>query len=145
MSYSTLAEIKLAIPKSDLVSLTDDERSGDVVTARVDEAIAKADNLIDSYLRGKHTLPLTAPVDDVVRGLSVDLAVYYLYQRRHRHDMPDSIMESKSDAMKLLKDFQAGKALLDTPAEVPNTGGIYKSAKTTSDQVFNPTELAKFQ
>ena len=69
-AYSTQADIEKRIPSADLADLTDDTGGGVVNTVNVDEAIALADALINSYLRGKHEVPFaTAP--DIIREASV--------------------------------------------------------------------------
>ncbi len=136
MAYSTLADLKKAIPEANLIAITDDENLAVVNEGRVTQAIEDADALIDTYLRGKHTVPLsTVPVP--IRRASVDLATYYLYSRRMEFEPTESMQNKYKEHVRFLEAVRDGKNLLNDIESAANTGGIYKTNKTSSSQVFD--------
>ena len=76
--YCTLEDLKKMMDEATLVQLTDDEGHGIVNQERINEAISQADAEINSYCAVKYTVPF-AVVTDLVRKLSVDIALYNLY------------------------------------------------------------------
>lgn len=116
MAYCTLANILGIVPNNDLVQLTDDSVPAQiVVTANVDQAIADAGELIDGYLRGRYTLPLS-PVPGLITTLTGDIAVYRLYARRVKITPPEGVTERYKNALKLLEQIQSGKIALGAGA-----------------------------
>lgn len=136
MPYSAQADIEDSVTVERLRQLTDDESAGVVNPARVVKAITAADDLIDSYIRGTHTVPLS-PVPTRIRQVSVDIATYYLYKRRREMEMPDDLVKDYDRQISFLRDVQSGKVLLDTPTAAPNKGGMFKTNKTSESRVFN--------
>lgn len=115
MSYCTLTDIKNLLPEETLIQLTDDEnlhpasilasdQQHQAIIGRIDEAIAAADAEIDGYCAGRYSVPFS-PVPPVVKGLSVEIAVYYLYKRR---TVPERIETSYDKAVARLKDISKG-------------------------------------
>ena len=93
MAYSMVEDILDQIDEAKLIQLTDDEGEGTVNTARAEKAIADADAFIDGYVGSRHRVPLD-PVPGIVRGYSVDIAIYNLYARR------DVVPELRADRFK---------------------------------------------
>jgi phage gp36-like protein len=143
VSYCATADLKDALSEEKLKQLTDDDSLGIVVEGRVTYAIAAADALIDSYIRGTHTVPLS-PVTDRIKQVSIDLSVYFLYKRRREYEMPVDVVKDYDRQISFLRDVQSGKVLLDTPTAVPNTGGIFKSNRTSESRIFNDDVMAGF-
>jgi phage gp36-like protein len=143
MAYCTLTDLKKAIPERNLIQITDDENLEQVNTGRVTQAIEDADNLIDSYLRGKHTVPLSDP-SPRIRRLSVDFAVYYLYRRRMEFETTDALAATYKEGIRFLEGVRDGKNIIDDPDSSANTAGIFKTNKVTTDRVFNACKLAEF-
>lgn len=86
MPYCTLGDIKDHIPEANIIQLTDDEGLGVVNQSRVDKAITTADSVIDGYLRGRYSLPLST-VPELIKTIAIDIAVYKLYERRNELEM----------------------------------------------------------
>ncbi len=108
MAYCTLEDIQGAMSDAELIQLTDDNIPPAVIEqANVDKAIARADNLIDGYLRGRYVLPL-APVPGIMVDLAVDVAVYNIYKRRKKVKMPESIADDYKNTLKILENIQKG-------------------------------------
>jgi phage gp36-like protein len=144
MPYCTLDDIKGQIPEANIIQLTDDEGLGVVNQSRVDKAISVADSIIDGYLRGRYTLPLST-VPELIKTIAIDITVYKLYERGLELEMPEAMSNRYKNAIKLLDQIQKG--LVKLGIESPETGpgqGHYKTNKTTEDRIFTKTKLEGF-
>lgn len=110
MSYSTKADILLQLDSGTLINLTDDIGSGNVDDNVVNQAIANADALIDSYIGSIYAVPLST-VPTVIKNVSVDIAIYNLYSRR-TDTLPDIRKDRFTNAMKFLQDIADNKVSL---------------------------------
>jgi phage gp36-like protein len=145
MPYCTLDDILAAMPEQDLIELTDDAPTAEMVdTLRVEAAIAGAGELIDGYLRGRYVLPLS-PVPLLLNTLAVDITRYRLYGLRIRITPAEMVVQSYKDAIKLLEQIQVGKVSLGTEAigggVAPATGGVQVTAP---DRVFTRENLGDY-
>ncbi len=143
MAYSTLADLKKVTPERDLIQVTDDENRGSVNVARVEQAIQDADDLIDTYLRGKHAVPL-AEVPPVIRRFSCQIATYYLFSRRLGFEPTDAMTAMYKEATRFLEGVRSGKNVIDDDESQAATGGAFKTNKTSCDRVFNRTTWAGY-
>lgn len=142
--YCTIEDIKQAIPEDNIIQLTDDTGTGVIDQAKVEDAIQYADQLIDSYLRGRYTVPLN-PVPALIRRLSVEMAGFNLYSRRFELAMPEAMLQRRKEIIRLLEQIQKGMITLGT--EPPEKGpgfGHYHTNKTAEDRIFNKTVLNGF-
>ncbi len=102
----------------------DDWASDDVehvqrAVARIDDAVADADGLIDGYLRmGKYAVPMS-PVPRLVTVWSRSITIYNLHKNI---DSESSIVRDYKDAMKLLQQAASGQLSLGADDEVVETG-----------------------
>lgn len=110
MPYIDKAYILTFITEEDLQELTNDD------DANLVNAIARADDKINSYVVNQTTVPL-ADVPDMIKGISLDLAVYYLHSRTQSNNVPDMVMRKYEDAIFTLKDISAGRAKLNFTTE----------------------------
>lgn len=115
--YSTLSDLKQAESDSILLQLSWDGDTTDSNPAAIDEdviesAIGSGDAVIDGYLATRYLTPLTT-VPELIRTISVDLALFFLYRRRMRSNMPESITKSYDKALVMLKDIAKGVVSLD--------------------------------
>lgn len=141
MSYCTVDDIKKLLPEENMIHLTDDLGEGAIDTAVVTDAIAYADQLIDGYLRGRYTLPLST-VPTFLKKLSIDLVIFFLYSRRP--EIQNENVEKKyTNTLKILEQIQAGKITLgdDTSGEDLPGKGEYKTNKTEDDRIFSKDVL----
>ncbi|MFZ5998055.1 MAG: gp436 family protein [Nitrospirota bacterium] len=137
--YSTLDDIKKLLPAEIIIQLTDDENTGAINQARVDEAISQADAEIDSYCAGKYTVPFTT-VPAVVKKISVDIAIYNLYSRKVE-EIPDTRKDRYNNAIRQLKRIADGTITLGIdPAPAPSSEGEIK----TSDRTFTKDKLGGY-
>lgn len=88
MSYSTQADLIAFVGETELISLTDLEGTGEIDSARVAQAIADADAVIDPYLANRYTVPVD-PVTERLRIASMMLAYYNL----HTLEVTDLVQE----------------------------------------------------
>lgn len=141
MSYCTIDDIKRMLPEQDIIMLTNDASTGTVDMDVVTDAITYADQLIDGYLRGRYTLPLST-VPTFLRKLSIDLVIFYLYGRRPEIQN-DNVEKKYTNTLKILEQIQAGKIALgdDTSGEDLPGKGEYKTNKTEDDKIFSKEVL----
>ena len=139
--YSTLDDIKKLLPEETIIQLTDDEGLGTINQDRVDEAIKTADAEINGYCAVRYAVPF-ATVPALVKGLSVEIAIYYLHTRR---TVPEKIEKRYEKAVARLKDIARGLLALgvDPPPAAPATGGA-ESNKPVNDRVFTRDTLKEF-
>jgi phage gp36-like protein len=108
MAYCELSDLYVLLSEAEISDLSAD--LGDKPDrAVVEEAITKADALIDGYCEPRYgpLLPFT-PVPDLVRATSADIALYHLFSRRTT--MPEVRRLKYEDAVNLLKQVAAGRA-----------------------------------
>ncbi len=134
MAYATLTDIEKSLPQDIIIQLTDDNNMGVVDQAVVDEAIAWADDVIDNHVRGKYPVPLN-PVPDMIKKISVDLSIYFLYNRRFETDIPEGILIRYKNTMALLDKIQKGQILLNVDTTNKDTSEI-RVNKSSEDRDF---------
>ena len=142
MAYCTQADIELAISDDVLTQLTDDDNAGSADAEVVAQAIATADAEIDGYCAAKYAVPF-ATVPAIVKALSIEIAVYYLYKRR---TVPEIIEKAYDKAIARLKDIAKGLLTLgvDPPPAASTTADSAECNKTASDRIFTRDTLKGF-
>lgn len=134
--YCTLDDIKKQVQETTLIEITDDNLTGEINTDVADEAILYSQTLINGYLRGRYTLPLTA-TPELLKVIAVDLSVYRLYARRFHTEMPEPVSDKYKNTMKLLEQIQKGTISLGIEAAGnPPELGEYRTNKTFRDRIF---------
>ena len=135
--------IRNQLEEARLIQLTDDEGTGAVVTARVNQAISDADEEINGYLGARMSVPVF-PVPESLRRLSVDLAVYNLYSRREK--VPDNRMERYRAAVRFLEQVALGKISLGQgdPEGTPLDPECPETAGDNPERTFTRTSLTGF-
>lgn len=139
--YCSLDDLKKQVQEDALIQLTDDNQTGQLDLDIVEEAIIYSETLIDGYLRGRYTLPLSA-IPAVIKILAVDLSIYRLYSRRFHTDTPDAITEKYKISIRILEQIQKGiiSLGLETPGRPPELGE-YRTNKSFDDRTFNKHTL----
>lgn len=140
MAYCAESDITKQITSAQLLQLTDDDDNGVADTGIVAEAIASADAVIDGYCAGRYTVPfVTTPA--IIEAISVDLSIFNLYSRRVG-TLPELRQKRYDNAMKLLRDIEAGRVQLGVPAPAENTE---RTADWQADErLFTRTTLGDF-
>lgn len=146
MSYNTLDKVKkLRINESTLIALTDDTGVGIVAEETAAGVISGGDACIDGYLRGKLQLPLN-PVPDLIPELALDIYAYGFYSLKPTFEMPKTIADRYSAAIKTLQLIQKGDVKLGA-AEI-ETQAAETSAETllvsSGDAMFSKNVLDKY-
>lgn len=143
--YCTIKNIETQISTQTLIQLTSDENQESIDRIVAEEAILYASTVIDGYLRGRYSLPLNTRFP-LLRVIAMDLAIYRLYSRRMRNEMPEVISENYKNAVNLLKDIQKGVLSLETEPEsnINSASGDYKINKDYADRVFSKKKLNEY-
>ena len=147
VSYCSSSDIESYVSTPTLIQLTNDE-GGDVINDTVtQEAIVYASTLIDGYLRGRYTLPLDTQFP-LLKILCIDIAVYRLYSRRMRDEMPEVIENAYKNALSTLRDIQKGILSLQAENDLLESSGFnpqeYKTNKDLIDRLFNRHKLSEY-
>lgn len=136
MAYSTQTDIEKSFPLERIQETTDDVNGTTVDTDVLDEQIEFADAFIDLHLRGKHVVPLDAPVPVTVRKWSVIITIGYLYDRRIDLQIPENLQKRFDQAVKELEFVRDNKLMIDDDDSQANTAGYYKTNKTEDSRIF---------
>ncbi len=141
--YSTLNDVIALSDEATIISLTDDEQLNPAsidpavhtkILGRINSAISRADETINSYAGKQYSVPFSTPPALVVQ-LSSSLALYFLYLRRA--SVPDVVASAYKADIAALKDIASGAVSLGldpapaSPAEAaeffspPATGRIF--------------------
>ena len=140
MAYCAQSDILEQISETELIHLTDDADAGVVDESVLERAIADADAEIDGYCGDRYSVPFT-DVPDMIRKLSVDIAVYNLFSRRQ--GAPEGRKQRYDDAIRFLERVADGKA------SVPGVTGTTESASdrvslSSATRVFSRDNLEGF-
>jgi phage gp36-like protein len=146
MSYNTLDKVKkLRIPEATLIMLTDDSDLGIVDEETAAGVIDGGDSFIDGYLRGRLKLPLD-PVPDLIPKIALDIYSYEFYSLKPSFEMPKTISDRYTAAVKTLVLIQKGDIKLGA-AEI-ETAAAETSAETllvsSGDAMFSPDVLDRY-
>ncbi len=151
--YCNLDNIKDQLSIDEILPLVNDEKRAvadidltdkdDECLIRINDCIRKADNEIDSYLRSRYELPF-AEVPEEIIDISVDLAIYNLYMRRKRLNMPESIDKNYKKRIQDLKELQKGTKLLKADGKTPDMSTDIEVNKRPEDRIFNNGLLDQF-
>jgi phage gp36-like protein len=109
--------------------------SGSYESAKVTEAIEKADGIINDYLSGRYTVPVTTTAGIRVRALAI--AWYLLFPQGR----PDHVREDYLDAIKYFEMVAKGliNLAVDGGGTVTVTGGVLVSSDARQ---FTNSDLA---
>ena len=143
MAYCTQSDILEQLDEDVLIQLTDDADAGAVDASVVARAIIDADAEIDSYCGVRHTVPFTT-VPEIIRKVSVDIAIYNLYVRRK--GAPESRKERYDNAIRFLKDVSMGKASLgeNDPEGTPPDTHAPQMSPDNPERIFTREKLKGF-
>lgn len=136
MSYCSINDIQSVIANDDLVQLTNDTGGDSVDTTKIEDAISYVESIIDGYLRGRYSVPLTT-VPDAIKYLAVDFVVYRLYSRRVNTEAPDNVLKKFYDVIKTLQDMQKGAFSLGIESVNTTNNPSLKTNKDSSISSLN--------
>lgn len=144
MAYISLDDILKMIPESEVVMLTDDESLGSVNDDRVAEAIEQADAVVNGYLGVRYSVPLGAPVPNIVTKLSTDIAIYNLYSRGTAETVRPVIKDRYDSAVRTLDKLSKGTISLDVDP-LPDTLELAAGAESNKTEDKNTFDRDKME
>lgn len=127
MSYATRTDLEKRYDADEIA-----QRESVLAAGAVDRALADADGEINSYIAGRYAVPLS-PVPDNIPRLASAIARYNLLGDAATERARDDY----NDAIRLLKDIQAGRAQLDSAAPLPASAPSARVEITTGDRIFS--------
>ena len=148
MAYTTKQELIDRYGQREILQASDKANSGDINDVAVDEAIneaiADAENEIDSYLAAQYSLPLTVTVPVLVLVAS-DIARY----RLHEKDATDEVAERYASQKQFLVRLAKGGAILIDDAKQPVNSTDQPAASGSpkycaADRVFTDALLDQY-
>lgn len=119
--YATRQDIIDIYGSDALTVAADRDGDGQEDAGVVDQALADATELMDSYIGAKYALPLPTPAPDVLRPICVDLAFYRLSQGAHA--LTEEIEKRETRAIAWLKDVARGVVSLGIDPSPESAGG----------------------
>lgn len=109
MSYAVIADlIPRYVPEGVAKNITDDEAYAEVDETLVNQCLADAETLVDSYLVDVYSLPL-ASVPEIIKSETCQIARFYVYERKGLLEESPHVKTSFEDALKLLGKIQSGE------------------------------------
>jgi len=108
----------------------------------IDECIADADDLVDSYAGAKYVVPLTNPPRSVKR-CSATITIYYLHMRRSWTVSPE-IKTAYDDAIEWLRDVRTGKAEINSAARPQAASSGKTSHAYVNTEDYTKTKMKSF-
>jgi len=136
-----------------LIGLTIKEPDGTETApdlAVINREIGRVNGIIDGYLRGRYTLPLSE-IPPELAGYAEDMAIARIYGCMPERTVPDDLVRAAKEAVAWLKDIQKGLATLsvDTLPLVssggePGATGFFRTNKTAVDRIFCDSALDRF-
>lgn len=131
MPYATQQDMEYRFGAAELAQLTDRQNGTTIDATVLGKALADADDLINSYLATRYSLPL-ASVPKVIVRAACDIARYFLYEDR----VTDQVRARYDDTVRFLRSIADGAVSLglDAAQSVPaSAGGPMYDAR---DRVF---------
>lgn len=123
MIYATTADLESYLGTEAYVRLCDRDDSGAVDTSNVEDALGRASSCADSYIaKWIPALVAAAAIPRLLVQHVLDMAVFFLAG----DDATDRMRTRYEDALRWLRDVQAGRAVLDVP---PVGTGASQAAK----------------
>lgn len=138
MSYCTQTDLE-KVSAAEFLQLADRDRDNVADADVVAEAIAKADGVIDSYVRHRYAVPL-AP-DPAIRDCAVKLVWFTLQET----NPTEAARKNRDDAVKFLRDLSEGTSHLGPDQLAPGaTVSVDVPQSDAPDRVFSDDTLAGY-
>ena len=145
MAYCTIEDLKESKPVSFIVALTNDEGGESIDNTRANKIIDEAGVLIDSYIGGRYTVPLTT-TSPLIKNIAIDITIRSLYIRRPNPiDDNDPVEKKYREAIKLLENIQRGTGVIPGIEGNSEKSDVnYKTNKSSDDKVWTKEMLDQF-
>lgn len=142
MAYLNQEILENYISRNELIKLTDDENTGNLDTIKLELAMNIAIDEVFGYLRDKYDLAqIPDPLPAELEKIAAEIAIYHLYKRRFRLEMPESITEIYKINIGKLEKISEG--LLNIGIPLKTTTGFIRINKSDTDRIFNNDLLDK--
>jgi phage gp36-like protein len=142
MAYCTQADIEKQLPEAVITALADDTLTGSADADVVAEAIAAAAAEIDAWAGGRYQVPFS-PVPDVIRKVSVDIAIYNLFSRRDS-DPPEVRKDRYKAAVKLLESIARGIVTIGAAEAEAPPAVSHAPLATGAGRIFSREKMEGF-
>ena len=113
-----------------------------VQNAFLEQFMEEASGLIDAYLDGSYTVPVTTAADNAfLRGVCLDITVHEIFKRGSGDNVPTKYRKNYEDAIRTLED------IAEELISVPGVASKIKNSSidiTTDTTVFTETKLSKY-
>jgi phage gp36-like protein len=114
MAYSGLSDLMKEFSATELARITGDPTGLTINIERIEHASDMAEGIIDSYILGRYTLPLTDSGMKILKKISLDISISFLYENAFgKTSLPNTIIWRKNNAAKLLEQLSKGVIKLD--------------------------------
>jgi phage gp36-like protein len=140
--YTTQAELITRFGEQELIELTnrEEESTGAIVAAVVNLAIDDAEAIVNSYLRGRLSLPLS-DVPQPLPKITADIARYIL----HGDHVTDTVEKNYDEAISWLKSFSSGRVSIALDSAETNLAAQQGDATARSPgRIFTRSSLAAY-
>lgn len=139
MAYCTLADLVATFGDTEILQLLDRDRDDVADTAYTAQLISDVDAEINSYLRVRYSLPLSA-TPARLKAIACDFVRY----RAYTFEPLEIVITRYKDGMTYLRDVAAGRAQLDLEA-LPEAAADTGSADYYApDRLFSADTLADY-
>lgn len=138
MAYCALEDLVERYGDVEIRAHATDPHTHEINTGKVSRACIDATDTIDMYIGDKLDPEATEP-PAIITGIACDIARYYL-----QDDNPlDIVKERYDEAMRKLRDIQAGRASLPYVAG-ETTQAQVSTVKSADDRVFSSSVLGDY-
>lgn len=140
--YCTLDDLLEKVSEDVLIDITTDGGIDAVAVDqdKVNDAIADASALIDSFCQKKYDVPFD-PAPRIIKKIAVDLTLYELFSLRGiNEDEDQEIVTKQKQAIRFLEKIASGALTIGVPSPPPGN-----SLKVESqDRVFSRDSMKEF-
>ena len=137
MPYCTSDDVEIEAGGPDgLVQLADHDGDQAADTAVVERAIARADQLIDSYLAKQFSVPVTEPASALATLVTVSAEIAVYFMKRWRRCITDEDTKMHETRLKWLGEVRDGITLLGSDP-VPPKAAIRLDASVPRAEIYD--------
>lgn len=144
MTYCSVSDIKNELGNDTLTYCLYDPETIDFsdLDAKIQSVIDKTDGIIDGFLEGRYTLPLSF-TPRLLKPLSMDICKYHILAKRgldEKNSSDKSVIEQHKMAMRILEKIATGLITLK-PSSVPAPDRNVGMEVESSERIFSRDSL----
>ncbi|MBV6342682.1 DUF1320 domain-containing protein [Candidatus Magnetobacterium casense] len=144
VTYCTVTDIQNAIRLPELIGLTDDAGTGNMDGVVVDNAIVQAQAIVDGYCASRYYVPFPVPVSGIIKSITIDMAVYFLFQRNQQTEVGQRRIDDYKLALERLKEIRSGALNIQQPEPLHTSYDRVKNNRSIGDLTFNSDKLGRY-